>query len=105
MSREITFDVDEAIRLFAITPSWRKVAKQLGVHPYSVQSKLSSLGYVAVKAPYAKQWSDEASKLRGRGWGYQKISKKVGVSVTSIHREMIKKYGKGGRPDEGKGVD
>ena len=98
MPREITFDVDEAIALFRKYPSWRKVARKLGVHPYSVQSKLSSLGYVAVKAPFAKQWSDEASELRGKGWSYQKISKKVGVSVTSIHREMTNKHGKGGRP-------
>jgi hypothetical protein len=100
MPREVSFDVDEAVSLFKKHPSWRKVAKMLGVHPFSLQSKLSSLGYsVDVDSLYEKKWSDKASKMRRKHMTYKEIGLALGVSTSAIQREMVKKHGKGGRPD------
>ena len=106
MGQEITFDVDEAMRLFEATPSWRKVARQLGVHPYSLQSKLSSLGCkVDPDFLRIKIWSDRASQLREEGQTYKQIGELLAVSPSTVQREMVRKHGKGGKPNEGEGVD
>ena len=99
MPREVSFDVDRAVRLFKNCPSWRRVAKKLGVHPFSLQSKLSSLGYKADPGFFnTRGWSDKASKLRKGGKTYKTIGEALGVSTTSVQREMTRKHGKGGRP-------
>lgn len=99
MARPQKFSTQRAIELFRETPSWRAVAKKLGVHPYSVQNALEPLGYIAIATVgQNRAWNvDDAVQLREKGMTYTQIAKVIGVSPSAIRKALVDLFGKGGR--------
>jgi hypothetical protein len=98
MSKPTKFNVQKAIELFRETPSWRAVALELGVHPFSIQHALEPLGFKSVK-PVGQQrtWDvKKAAKMRKKGITYEKIGEEVGASGCAVRMALVELYGKGG---------
>lgn len=103
MARYRTFDIEEAEKLFKITPSWRAVARQMGVHPDSVRFALEPLGYKSACRPGQRRtWSvKEAAKLRQRGKSIREIAKMFKRAESAIRRGLAQHAGAKGGLDAG----
>ncbi len=86
--RKVSFDVEKAKKLYNKNKGWREIGKELGVHPYSVQSKFESMGLIS-NNPKNNIPNEDIKKvlwLRSRQYTYKAISKIVGISQTSVCR-------------------
>src|SRR5574340_915140 len=86
MKKSNEFDFNEAIELFNEGKGWREIAKQLNVHPYSIQWALENKGFRGKnKVGRKRSWDIElAKKLREKGMTIKAIAEKLGVAESTV---------------------
>lgn len=80
------FDQERAISLYHEGKGWREIAREMAVHPYSIQHFFNSMGYKA--NPRIKWDLKKAKKMRKEGKTYREIGEVVGVSFTAVRQAL-----------------
>ncbi len=82
------FDIQEAIELHEKGFSWRRIGRELGVHPFSVQYKLQKYGLTANFSPggLSKIDRDKVFELRDKGHTHKEIGEILNFSESAIQK-------------------